>query len=93
MEQTNLANQRKAAMEFVSTRPEVEKITFTQEGSVGGAGYWAANAIVTVDGKDYQAILAVGALGSGEPWDNATPLTFPTAVTLVFSDGTSEVLK
>lgn len=57
--QTNLANQRKEALKLVKDypHPELESIRFTQDGSVSGGGQWAANAVVTVGGKDYEEIL------------------------------------
>ena len=91
---TNLANQRKAALEFVGPRPEITKVVFSEEGSVGGSGLWAANAVLTVDGEEYQAILGLGiGATSWEPWQSPPPGTKPSTVTLVYSDGTTEVLK
>jgi len=36
--ETNLANQREAAIAFLETQGGVEKIRFTQEGSLSGFG-------------------------------------------------------
>ena len=89
---TNLANQRKAALEFVGPRPEITKVVFSEEGSVGGSGLWAANAVLTVDGNEYQAILGLGiGATSWEPWQNPPPGTMRSTVTVVYSDGTTEV--
>jgi hypothetical protein len=91
-----LANQRAAAVTFLREYPNpgVETITFTEQGSVGGAGFWAANALVTIEGKDYAAILGTDIRAtSSNPlprFDPAAPA--PTKVTVVYSDRTSEVL-
>ncbi|SEH99093.1 MULTISPECIES: hypothetical protein [unclassified Leifsonia] len=92
VKQTNLANQKNAAIKFISGWPDVEEIRFTQEGSVGGGGSWAVNAVVTIAGKEYQEILGPHTLG-GEPLPE--PQTPPSAasVTVIYSDGTTEVLK
>ena len=89
---TNLANQRKAALEFVGPRPEITKVVFSEEGSVGRSGLWAANAVLTVDGEKYQAILGLGiGATSWEPWRSPPPGIKRSTVTLVYSDGTTEV--
>ena len=94
MEQTNLANQRKAAISLLATQSGVDSITFTNEGSVGGGGSWAVNAVVTIAGNDYEEILGVEKWSfGGEPMPTPAPPADPTAVTVTFSDGTSEVLK
>lgn len=55
--ETNLAKQRKAAIAFLETQGGVEKIRFTQEGSLSGFGArCAANAVVTVNGDEYNEI-------------------------------------
>lgn len=91
---TNLANQRKAAIEFIGSHPEVEAIAFTREGSVSGSGTWAANALVSVGQVQYQAILGIG-IGSTswEPWPTGVPAPTPMRVALTYSDGTSEIVK
>ncbi|MFF9565074.1 hypothetical protein ACF1AJ_17125 [Leifsonia sp. NPDC014704] len=89
---TNLANQKKAALSLLSYRPDVEEIRFTQPGSVGGGGSWAANAVVTIDGVDYDEILGPERAG-GNPLPRLMPGTVPTRSTVVYSDGTSEALR
>ena len=92
--ETNLVNQRKVALQFVKDypNPELETIRFTQEGSVGGSGEWAVNAVVTVSGKNYEEILGTYMSG-GDILPSAPPESQPISVTVVYSDGTSEVVK
>ena len=94
---TNLANQKAAALTFLGDypNPEVESISFTQEGSVGGAGFWAANAIVTIDGTDYDAILGRDSrASSSDPLPTFDPgASARKAVTITYSDATSEVVQ
>ena len=92
--QDNLANQREAAIDFIGVHPEVNAITFTKEGGVSGSGTWAANALVSVGGTQYQAILGLGVGStSWQPWPSQSATTTPSPVTLTYSDGTSEELK
>ena len=94
--QANLTNQKKAAVEFIDgyLNPDLETITFTSDGSVDGSGSWAANAVITVGGTEYQAILGVGN-GASEPLPQATPRAGadPRRVNVVFSDGTTEEVR
>src|SRR4051794_13600942 len=46
----NLENQKYVAFRFIKFQPDVEVITFTQEGSIDGSGEWAVNAVVTIGG-------------------------------------------
>ncbi|MGO4592815.1 hypothetical protein AB4Z18_03240 [Leifsonia sp. 2TAF2] len=87
----NLENQRISAQKFISNWPTVEIIEFTREGSIDGSGEWSTNAIVTIEGKTYAEIIG--------PWETVgddlpgPPDSFsPQAVTVKYSDGTSEVL-
>jgi hypothetical protein len=92
--QTNLANQRKVATKLVKDypNPELESIRFTQDGSVSGGGQWSATAVVTVAGKEYEEILGTFvSLGDGLP--TIAPGATPGPVTVIYSDGSSEVLK
>ncbi len=91
--------QRAAALYFRDEyQPNVEKVRFTQDGSRGGLGApWGANAVATVDGADYQVIIGpkigpgfVG--GSDVPPDAPTPSPH-LPLTVVYSDGTSEVIE
>ena len=94
-----LEQQRASALYFRDEyQPNVEKIKFTQDGSRGGLGApWRANAIATVEGDDYFVIIGpdtgpafVG--GTGTPADARTPVPL-LALTVVYSDGTSEVIE
>lgn len=89
----NLANQKKVALETLHDypHPDLESIKFTNEGSVNGAGTWAANAVLTVGGREYQEILGTFS-SAGEGLPTAPPGSIPHRVTVIYSDGTSEEL-
>lgn len=84
--------QRKAAEEFKSKWPATESINFTHEGKVSGAGSWGASAIVTMGGKEYQQLVGLG-VGGGDPLPEPGSLPPSGAMTVGYSDGTSEVLR
>ncbi|WP_431219790.1 hypothetical protein [Leifsonia xyli] len=91
----SLANQRKVVRQFVLDypSPDLESVRFTNVGHVNGGGSWAANAVVTVAGKDYEAILGTF-LSGGDALPTIPPGAPPLHhVTVVYSDGTSEVLE
>lgn len=88
----NLELQRTTALKFKEFQPDVEVITFTQEGSRSGSGQWAANAVVTIGGKQYQEIIGPWEIGGDPLPDPATPFA-PTPVTVNYFDGSSEVLE
>lgn len=90
----HVANQRKAALAFLALEDGVETIRFTQEGSKPGLGApWSVNAVITIGGTDYQAILGLDRWSmSSEPLPATTPPT-PAPVTVIYSDGSSEVLE
>jgi hypothetical protein len=97
--QENIALQRKSALRFRDEyQPNVEKIRFTQEGNRPGLGSsWGVNAVATIGGKDYQVILDER---FGPAWvgGGAMPPELPDPpsrlpLTLIFSDGTSEVVE
>ncbi|MGO4592816.1 hypothetical protein AB4Z18_03245 [Leifsonia sp. 2TAF2] len=90
--QENLDYQRTTALKFKSRWPNVEEITFTREGAIDGSGEWTTNAIVTIDGKEYQEILGPWATG-GQPLPTPPTSFVSTPVTVNYSDGTSEVLE
>ena len=88
----NLAKQRESALAFIDFKPDVEAIRFTREGGRPGLGaYWSVNAVVTIARKDYQMILGPDVI-SGDPLPDSPPSHSPRPVTVVYSDGTSEVL-
>ncbi|WP_349862486.1 hypothetical protein [Leifsonia sp. WHRI 6310E] len=90
----DLANQRKAAVFFMEMQGGIERIRFTHDGGTPGLGAsWRANALVTVDGQEYHAILGFN-LGS-VAFDGAMPIIPPdeppAPVSVVYGDGSSEV--
>lgn len=89
---TNLANQKKAALKFVEGWPETERIKFTQEGSVSGAGYWSAHSVITIHGKEYLEYLGPHVLG-GDPLPPPDARAKHASVIVIYSDGSSEVLE
>ena len=90
--QENLRYQKLTAEKFKSNWPAAEIVRFTQEGSVSGSGQWAANAIVTIDGKEYQEIIGPWETG-GDPLPNPRGSISSGPVMVIYSDGTTEVLK
>lgn len=82
--------QRITAINFREFQPDVESIAFTREGGFLGSGQWSTNAVVTIDGEDYRAILGPHVVG-GEPWPDPTA-TRPSPVLVRYSDGTTEEL-
>ncbi|MEN2737206.1 hypothetical protein ABCS02_05390 [Microbacterium sp. X-17] len=91
--ETNLANQRKAAELFLESRRGIEKIRFTQDGGKPGLGAgWGANAVVTVGGSEYQAILGLLSI-SNEPLPSVPPDWTQVPVIVTYSDGSSEVIE
>ncbi|GAB3582235.1 hypothetical protein GCM10027406_24740 [Leifsonia lichenia] len=91
--------QRASALYFRDEyQPNVEKIRFTREGGRPGLGVpWCVNAIATVEGSEYYVIIGpatspsfVG--GTGMPPDAPTPAPH-LPLTVVYSDGTSEVIE
>lgn len=92
----SVANQRKAAHSLINTYPLVETIRFTDEGRTVGLGgsLWGAGAIVTVGGKEYREVLGFDPGTSyGEGLPDAPLDAVPGPVTVIYSDGTSEVLN
>ena len=89
---TKLANQKAAALHFLTSFPETERIKFTQEGGVSGGGTWAAYAVITIGGKDYIEFIGPHFLG-GDPLPDPATHVVAAPVTLIYSDGTSEVLE
>ena len=90
----NLANQRKVAEQTIRDypNPALESIRFTSEGHVNGGGDWNANAIVTIEGKEYQELLGIQ-LSMGDVFPKPPPGSAAGPVTVIYSDGTTEVLK
>lgn len=90
--QENLKYQKLTAQKFIEYQPDVEVITFTREGSIAGSGQWAANAIVTIAGKEYRQIIGPWE-AIGEDLPNTPSSYIPGPVTVNYSDGSSEVLR
>lgn len=90
----NLANQRTVALQTMRDypNPALESIRFTSEGHVNGAGGWAANAVVTIEGKEYQELLGTS-VSVGDAFPTAPVNTAHGPVKVIYSDGTSEVLN
>lgn len=91
--------QRAAALYFRDEyQPNVEKVRFTRDGGRPGLGVpWCVNAVATVEGGEYYVIIGpatspsfVG--GTGVP-PEATTLFVQVPLTVVYSDGTSEVIE
>ena len=94
-----LDQQRASALYFRDEyQPNVEEVRFTQDGGRPGLGAsWRANAIATVEGREYFVIISpdlgpsfVG--GTGRPPKAPTPPVH-ISLTVVYSDGTSEVIE
>lgn len=91
--------QRASALYFRDDwQPNVEKIRFTRDGGRPGLGAsWRVNAIATVEGSEYYVIISpdlgpafVG--GTGEPPEAPAPAPH-LPLTVIYSDGTSEVIE
>nr|WP_246298263.1 hypothetical protein [Leifsonia soli] len=88
-----MANQRTVALQTMRDypNPALESIRFTSEGHVNGAGDWNANAIVTIEGKEYRELLGIH-LSGGDIFPTLPPGSVAGPVTISYSNGTSEVL-
>ncbi|SDH01512.1 hypothetical protein SAMN04515691_3726 [Leifsonia sp. 98AMF] len=91
--------QRESALYYRDEyQPNVEKVRFTRDGDRPGFGAsWCTNAIATVAGSDYHVIIGpetgpafVG--GDGAPPEAPAPPP-DLSLTIVYSDGTSEVIE
>ncbi|WP_157498299.1 hypothetical protein [Leifsonia sp. Leaf336] len=91
--------QRDSALYFRDEwQPNVEKVRFTRDGSRPGLGAtWCVNAVATIEGSDYYVIIGpnsgpgfVG--GTGVPPEAPTPAPH-LPLTVIYSDGTSEVIE
>lgn len=93
--QVNLDNQRKAAVSFLSTQGGVETIRFTREGGLSGFGApWVVNAVITIDSMEYHEILGIRPhSGGGDALPRISPEAMQAPVTVVYSDGSSEVIE
>ncbi|KRM20533.1 hypothetical protein FC90_GL000136 [Latilactobacillus graminis DSM 20719] len=89
---SNLENQRTAAIGVKKIQPGVQKIHFTAEGGIDGGGDWSANAELVVNGKRYEEILTKDGLGVGDDLPEGNTGT-TTPVKVVYSDKSEEVIK
>jgi hypothetical protein len=93
-QQVNLDNQRTVAVAFLEWQGGVEEIRFTREGGESGFGaQWAVNAVVTIQGEEFQMILGMRTtsfLGGDLP--DVAPESPPIPTTVIYSDGSSEVI-
>ena len=88
----NLANHRKVAQQTIREypNPALTSIRFVSEGHVDGAGAWAADAVMTIDGKEYEEVLGTF-LSGGDPIPSVPPGSKAGPVEVLYSDGTTEV--
>lgn len=83
--------QRITAVNKKERWPNVDVITFIDEGRLKGSGTWSASAVVTIDGQDYDQII-----GPNSAIGDDLPLPVegqgPSPLTVNYSDGSSEVI-
>jgi hypothetical protein len=84
--------QRITAVNKKERWPNVDVITFVEEGSFDGSGTWAAGAVVTIDGQDYRQILGPYS-GGGDELPRPVGGQPPSPLTVNYSDGSSEVIE
>lgn len=93
---SNYANQRESALHFREVWANVERIRYTEEGSKAGLSSWSANALATIDGKEYDVIIGPDTQTfrqTDPPPIMPTPAPPPVALTVTYSDGTTEVIE
>jgi len=83
--------QKSTAITFRERFPATEAIRYTSEGTISGAGSWAANGVVTIAGEDYRMIMGPSELG-GDPLPAPDSLPPTRSTNVHYSDGSSEVL-
>lgn len=83
--------QRITAVNKKERWPNVDVITFLEEGSFLGSGEWCANTVVTIDGHDYRQTLGAYS-GSGDELPRPVDGQPPSPLTVNYSDGSSEVI-
>jgi len=87
----NLENQRRSALVLLKNQGGVEKVRFTSEGGKLGLGApWVVEAVVTIDGREFNEILGPRQLG-GDPMPKL-PSAPNSRTTVIYSDGSSEVI-
>jgi hypothetical protein len=95
---SNKELQRESALVYREEwQPDVEKIRFTQEGDRPGFGAsWSVNAVATVRGVEYQVIIGPEsgpAFVGGSDVPPESPPTPSGPLTVIYSDGTTEVIE
>ncbi|SEI16185.1 hypothetical protein SAMN04515692_12425 [Leifsonia sp. CL147] len=96
---SNKELQRETAVVYRNEwQPVVEKIRFTQEGDRPGFGAsWSVNAVATVLGVEYQVIIGpdIGPayVGGSDVPPESPPTTPSGPLTVIYSDGTTEVIE
>jgi hypothetical protein len=76
--------------------PNVERIRFTREGDRPGLGAsWSVNAVATFAGEDYRMIIGPNTEGYVDGKWPPDPIanTPKSALTVIYSDGNSEVIE
>jgi hypothetical protein len=96
---SNLEYQRESALRFRTGWANVEQIRFEEEGNTPGLGAsWRANAVATIDGKDYEVTIgtnttAIRQSDSPPRMPTLAPSASPMVLTIIYSDGTTEVIE
>jgi hypothetical protein len=92
--QVNLENQRKVAVAFLEWQGGVEEIRFKGEGQeVGFGAQWSADAVVTIQGEEYEMDLGTRTVGVSGQLSAAAREAPPIPTTVIYSDGSSEVIR
>jgi hypothetical protein len=83
--------QRITAVNTKKEWPNIDEITFIDEGRFNGSGTWSASAVVTIDGHDYREIIGpYSGIGDDLPLPVEGQPSSP--LTVNYSDGSSEVI-
>lgn len=95
---SNHEYQRESALRFRAIWANVERIRYTEEGSKAGLSLWSAGAVATIGGRDYNVNIGAGAIAflQTDPppqTPSLPPAASPVALTVVYSDGTTEVIE
>lgn len=89
--------QRESALLFRADWPAVERIRFTREGDRPGFGVpWCVNAVATVGGVNYEVIIGPDSpitFPTGNPPPEPATPPAPVPLTVIYSDGSREVIE
>lgn len=83
--------QRITAVNTKKYWPNIDVITFIEEGRFLGSGEWSASTVVTIDGHDYHQNLGPNS-GSGDDLPLPIKGQPSSPLTVNYSDGSSEVI-